>query len=90
MNSGTVPLAWKQSNVTPIHKGRDTENPSNFCPISVVSAVAEVLEKVVADQLGLFLESYHLLNELQGAYRHGRSAENILLYAVARYYHSSS
>ena len=92
LNSGTVPLAWKQSNATPIHKGGDTENPSNFCPISVVPTVVKVLEKVVGDQLDLFLESHHLLNDLQGAYnyRHGRSAEHILLYAVAGYCHSSS
>ena len=28
------------------------------------------------------MESRHLLNDLQGTYRHGRSAEHILLYAV--------
>ena len=88
MNSGTVPLAWKQSNVTPIYKGGDTKNPGNFRPISVVPTVAKVLEKVVADQLGLFLDSHHLLNDLQGAYYHGRSAEHNLLYAVAGYCHS--
>ena len=37
---------------------------------------------MVADQLGLFLESRHLLNDLQGAYHHCRSSEHILLYAV--------
>ena len=42
----------------------------------------KVLEKVVADQLGLFLESDHLLNDLRGAYCHSRSAEHIVLYAV--------
>ena len=82
LNTGTVPLAWKRSNVTPVYKGGDTENPGNFRPISVVPVVAKVLEKMVAHQLGLFLESHHLLNDLQGAYRHGRSAEHILLYAV--------
>ena len=90
LNSGTIPLAWKQSNVTLIHKGGDTENPGNFRPISVVSAVAKILEKVVAEQLGSFLDSHQLLNDLQGAYRHGRSTEHILLYAVAAYCHSRS
>ena len=82
LNAGTVPLAWKRSNVTTVHKGGDARDPSNFCPISVVPVVAKVLEKVVVDQLGLFLESCHLLNDLQGAYHHGRSSEHILLYAV--------
>ena len=82
LNTGTVPLAWKRSNVTPVHKGGDAKNPGNFRPISVVPIVAKVLEKLVANQLGLFLESRHLLHDLQGAYRHGRSSEHILLYAV--------
>ena len=59
MNTGTVPLAWKWSNVTPVYKGGDTENPGNFHPISVVTVVAKVLEKMIADQLGLFLESQY-------------------------------
>ena len=37
---------------------------------------------MVAHQLGLFLESHHLLNDRQGAYHYGRSVEHILLYAV--------
>ena len=82
LTTGTVPLAWKRSNVTPIHKGGDARDPGNFRPISVVPVVAKVLKKVVADHLGLFLESHHLLNDLQGAYHHGRSSEHILLYAV--------
>ena len=51
LNTGTVPLAWKWSNVTPVYKGGDTENPGNFHPISVVTVVAKVLEKMIADQL---------------------------------------
>ena len=43
---------------------------------------SKVLEKFISNQLGLFLENHHLLNDLQGAYRHGRSTNHILLYAV--------
>ena len=74
--------AWKQSNVTPVHKGGDADDPGNYRPISIVPIVARVLEKIIASQLSLYLESPHLLNDLQGAYRHGRSADQILLYAV--------
>ena len=82
MSTGSFPDAWKQSNVTPVHKGGDADDPGNYHPISVVPIVARVLEKIIASQLSLYLESHHLLNDLQGAYRHGRSAAQILLYAV--------
>jgi len=44
------PDEWKRCNVTPIHKGGSTDDPS---PISVVLVVAKVLKKVVATQLSL-------------------------------------
>ena len=50
LDTGTVPLVWKRSNVTPVHKGGVVDNPSNFCPISVVSIVMKILEKVASCQ----------------------------------------
>ena len=50
--------------------------------LKVVPVVSKVLEKVVADQLGLFLESHHSLNNFQGTYCHGRSTEHIIFYVV--------
>jgi len=82
LSTGSVPADWKKSNVTPVHKSGNTDDPGSYRPISVVPIVAKVLEKVIASQLNLFLENHKLLHNLQGAYRHGRSANEILLYAV--------
>ena len=81
LDVGLVPTAWK-TNVTPIHKGGLTDDPGNYRPISVVPVVAKVFEKMIATQLNAFLEHHNLLHDLQGAYRHGRSADQILMYAV--------
>ena len=43
--------------MTPVHKGGDVTDPGNFHPISVVSVVAKVLEKIIANQLSLYVES---------------------------------
>ena len=48
LSTGAISSSWKQSNVTPVHKGGDVENPGNFPPISVAPIVAKVLEKLVA------------------------------------------
>ena len=37
-----VPSAWKRSNVIPVHKKGDTDEPGNHCPISVVPIVAKI------------------------------------------------
>ena len=57
-----------------VHKG----NPGNFRPISVVSVLNKVLEKIVSVQLGTFLEQNNALDCYQGAYRIGKSTGDIL------------
>jgi len=65
-----------------VHKGGDTENPGNYCPISLVPIVAKVLEKITAEHLSLFLECHHLLHDLHGTYHHWRSADQTFLDAT--------
>ena len=79
---GIVSSAWKYFNVTPVHTGGDKSNSGNFHPISVVPVAAKVLERLIANQLHSYLESRHLLHDHQGAYRCGRSSNQILLFAV--------
>jgi len=38
LQNGTIPLEWKQCNVTAVHKAGSQNDPSNYCPISVVPA----------------------------------------------------
>lgn len=82
LQQGIVPREWKQSHITPVHEGGSTDDPSHYRPIAVVSVVAKVLEKIVATQLSSYLEEHQLLNSHQGAYRHGKGTEDILLVAV--------
>ena len=44
--------------------------------------LAKILEKLVASQLSIYFEQFQLLSQYQGAYRTGRSAEQILSFAM--------
>jgi len=77
IQSGIIPSAWKQSNITHVHKGVSCDGPSNFRPISVVPVTAKLLEKLISIQLIEYLEDHRLLLDHQGAYRCGRSADQI-------------
>ena len=79
---GEVPSEWKRSHITPIYKGGSPDDPGNFRPISVVPILAKILEKIVSEQLSIHLEDNHLLHPHQGAYRSGKSTQDILLVAV--------
>ena len=82
IQTGSVPRAWKRSDVTPVYKGGDVNHPGNFRPISVVSIVAKVLEKMIANQLSSYMESRKLFHKHQGAYRRGKSSQQILMFAI--------
>jgi len=60
--------AWKQSNITPVHKGGCIDDPSNYRPISVLPVVAKVFEKIVSTQLYSYLEINKLLHPHQDAF----------------------
>ena len=71
LHHSTFPDVWKQSNITPIHKGGPVDDPCNYCPISVVPVIAKILEKIVSIQLTGYLEINHLFHPHHGAYRPG-------------------
>ena len=58
------------------------DDPSNYHPISVVPVIAKILEKIVSVRLSGYLETNHLFHPHQGAYRSGKSTEDILQLAV--------
>ena len=48
---GQLPDEWKVSRFTPIPKHGDRTNPSNYCPISLLSVLSKILEKHMAQLL---------------------------------------
>ena len=51
-------------------------------PIIGLLLLSKILERIVATQLSMYLEQNNLLHPHQGAYRCGKSTEDILLLAV--------
>ena len=51
----------KVSRVVPIFKAGDKKVCDNYCPISLVSTIANILEKIVAVKLSNYLEINKLL-----------------------------
>jgi len=82
LQAGVIPLEWKKSHITPVHKGGSTDDATNYRPIAVVSVVVKVLEKIVATELFAYLESTAQLHPHQAAYRFRKSTEDILRVAV--------
>ena len=68
----------------PIPKTGDPTIPSNNRPISLLSVLSKITEKVACTQLTAYLEKSALLNSSQYAYRPGHSTEDAVLATVER------
>ncbi len=82
INTGTFPDELKYAKVTPIYKSEDRKDCSNYRPISVISAVAKVFEKLVYKQLSQYFDDNHLLSTNQSGFRTQHSTESTLLHST--------
>ena len=76
---GCVVDDWKISKVTPIFKGGDDKfSKTNYRPISVISHIAKVVEKVVQRQIMQYLMENDLVCVDQSAYRRYHNTQTSL------------
>ena len=79
LQQGRVPSTWKISNITPIHKSGETSTASNYRPISLLSLVSKVLERIIHNRLSDYLSRNNLLSNQQFGFRSGFSSQEALL-----------
>ena len=81
LSSGVFPDEMKLALVTPLLKkaGLSPENLDNYRPVSNLSFLSKLIERVVARQLSFHLESSGLYVPVQSAYRPNHSTETALL-----------
>ena len=81
LSSGVVPTFFKHAMVKPLIKkpSLDPENLRNYRPISNLSFLSKLLEKIVAKRLSDYMTINHLQEKMQSAYYTGHSTESTLL-----------
>jgi hypothetical protein len=79
--TGHFPDIYKSAFITPLIKkaGMDVSDCRSYCPISNLSVVSKLLERLVARQLMDYLRSNDLLPSYQSAYRPFYSTETAVL-----------
>ena len=81
--TGQVPAEWKSATVLPLFKKGDPADPGNYRPISILSVVGKLCEKLVNSQLSSYLEKNHILSKSQHGFRSGHSTETAMLDTVS-------
>jgi len=79
--TGTFPTAFKQAWVTPLLKTPtlNTSLTDSYRPVSLLPFIAKTLERVVFNQISLFLSQNKKLDANQSGFRSAHSTEIALL-----------
>ena len=65
LETGIFPEDLKQAKVTPVFKADDKSDCGNYRPISVIPAIAKILEKLISDQLIEYLNHNNIISNQQ-------------------------
>ena len=79
LHTGKFPTTWKTSLVTSIYKKGNIYNISNYRPISILSIVSKLCEKLIERRIRDFVESNGILSKYQHGFRTKRSCQTALL-----------
>ena len=79
LSTGIYPNDWKLARVVPVFKSGDRSDMNNYRPISIISSVAKIFEKIVCDQFYEFLSLNDLISHHQSGFRPTYSTTTALL-----------
>lgn len=78
--TGIVPDDLKSARVVPFYKKNNKTEPGNYRPVSILSVVSKVLERIIYDQVERYLSENNLLYSHQSGFRHKYSTDTCLLH----------
>jgi hypothetical protein len=84
--TGVFPDDFKVAIISPIFKSESKLECNNYRPISVLSVVAKVFEKLISNQLSTFLETRGILTQQQAGFRKKNSTETSLLNSTNKWF----
>ena len=84
--TGVFPDCWKIARVAPIFKSGQSDDRSNYRPISVLPFLSRVFEKLVFNQLYEYLDKNKLIYYKQSGFRSLHSAVTCLLKSTNDWY----
>ncbi|KAI4825746.1 hypothetical protein KUCAC02_021416 [Chaenocephalus aceratus] len=80
IKQGKVHKDFKIARVTPLHKKGSKLDPGNYRPVSILTSISKVMEKIVYEQVEKYLAEKKLIYEFQSGFRTSHSTDTCLLY----------
>ena len=84
--TGVFPDDWKTSKVIPIYKSEAKDEMRNYRPISIISTVARIFEKLIYNQIYDYFNNHDLLANSQYGFQPFQSTVIALLDITNKWY----
>jgi retron-type reverse transcriptase len=81
---GIVPTDIKMAKVIPLYKKGNRLDPGNYRPVSILSVVSKIIEKVVHKQIYDYVSKNRLIYDFQSGFRRSYSTDTCLLFLTDR------
>ena len=73
------PKLWKRASVSAIHKKGSRNSLKNYRPISLLSVLGKLYEKIIVEKMSAFFDDNQLISTKQYGFRKSRSTSDLLL-----------
>ncbi|MEL6988110.1 MAG: reverse transcriptase family protein [Bacteroidota bacterium] len=78
------PSCFKVAKIIPLFKGGDKDSFNNYRPISLLSNVGKIFEKLISKRILKFLNRHDILDEHQFGFRNKRSTTDAIVAQIER------
>lgn len=86
LRNGNFPKVLKVAVIKPLYKAGDKHEVSNYRPISLISNIAKIFEKVIKIRICGFIEKYKLISDKQYGFREARSTQDAIAHLTSLIY----
>ncbi len=86
MDEGVFPKLWKMSNVSPVYKKAFRYLKENYRPVSLLSCVSKIMERIVYNALYNYFKVNGLLSERNSGFKEKDSTINQLVHLCHQIY----
>lgn len=84
-SKGEFPETWKQSQIKPIYKVKNSKNMKDIRPINMLPTYEKIIEKLADEQLQRHIDKNKIITENQSGYRKGHSCETSINMVIQKW-----
>lgn len=84
--TGEVPVAFKTSVIKPIYKNGDKLDSNNYRPISLITNITKIFEKILKTRINDYIKRYKILSSRQYGFQEGKSTEDAIACITEKLY----